>query len=308
MKKYFNLIMMSCVLVAAMALTGCEAGLTSGNGSGDGLDEDFSFSEIYRNIKNMKEEIALLKNENMEQKIEIDTLKGLLGSDGGGLVNDVAALKDTVGDSTSGLVLSVGEVRETLYTASTGLVDAVGDSTSGLVKDVDALEKTVGNTSSGLVKYVDALEKTVGNTTSGIVKDVDGLQLKVGSFTSSGLSNRIGSLEKKLSGVTRKDDDNGYDTLTFSEMNVQINSGSGSTHGPSNGLGNLVIGYNEPYSGPGGARRWGSHYIVVGPENEYWDRGGLVIGHKATNCPPYGAVIQHLYYEVSGEHPTLFRP
>src|SRR5205807_1257654 len=52
----------------------------------------------------------------------------------------------------------------------------------------------------------------------------------------------------------------------FTGCNVNIRSGSGSTDGPTNGLGNLIVGYNEFPSSV--VTRSGSHNIVVGEDHE----------------------------------------
>jgi hypothetical protein len=87
---------------------------------------------------------------------------------------------------------------------------------------------------------------------------------------------RIADLEATLSGVSRGGTP---DTLTFSGMNVQVNDGSGGTGGAVNGLGNLIVGYNENnYS----ATRTGSHNLVVGIDHEYTSFAGLVAGRRNT--------------------------
>ncbi|MCW5198701.1 hypothetical protein VU06_03010 [Desulfobulbus sp. F3] len=67
--------------------------------------------------------------------------------------------------------------------------------------------------------------------------------------------------------------------------NLHIRSGSGSTYGALNGLGNLIIGYNENYSPTEDmpvAARTGSHHLVVGPYHSYSSYGGLVAGYRNT--------------------------
>ena len=59
------------------------------------------------------------------------------------------------------------------------------------------------------------------------------------------LENKIDALEELLAGVSRGVDPNtSQDTLTFTNMNVQIVNGSGGTDGETTGTGNLIIGYN----------------------------------------------------------------
>jgi hypothetical protein len=62
--------------------------------------------------------------------------------------------------------------------------------------------------------------------------------------------------------------------------NVHVRSGSGATrdNGTPTGLGNLVVGYNEPMAGADPSYRGGSHNLVVGPEHLYSSTGGFVAG------------------------------
>jgi hypothetical protein len=67
--------------------------------------------------------------------------------------------------------------------------------------------------------------------------------------------------------------------LVLSGLNLQIVSGSGSTHGPVNGRGNLIVGYDED-NPPGDPPldRSGSHNLVIGSYHIYSSSGGLVAG------------------------------
>jgi hypothetical protein len=71
--------------------------------------------------------------------------------------------------------------------------------------------------------------------------------------------------------------------IIFTGVNLHLRNGSGSTWGESyvtpNGLGNLIIGYNEvnPYWNIYG--RGGSHNVVIGTWHEYSSVGGLVVGY-----------------------------
>ena len=61
------------------------------------------------------------------------------------------------------------------------------------------------------------------------------------------LEAKIDALEALLAGVSRGVDPNtSQDTLTFTNMNVQIVNGTGTTEEETTGTGNLIIGYNEP--------------------------------------------------------------
>jgi hypothetical protein len=68
--------------------------------------------------------------------------------------------------------------------------------------------------------------------------------------------------------------------VTLTGYNLQIVNGTNST-GTINGLGNLIVGYNESRQNFGSAsadNRTGSHNLIVGYANNYSSFGGLVAG------------------------------
>ena len=87
-------------------------------------------------------------------------------------------------------------------------------------------------------------------------------------------------------------------TITITGANLQLVNGMGSSWGDSegdvwnpsthrtNGLGNLIIGYQENRTDDGvgdtddGNYRTGSHNLVVGAMNNYWSWGGLIVGAR----------------------------
>ena len=68
---------------------------------------------------------------------------------------------------------------------------------------------------------------------------------------------------------------NSVRTIRFSGVNVQVVNGTGTTDGPGNGLGNLVVGYQELREDDENDEtddrnlRSGSHNLVVGKANNY---------------------------------------
>jgi len=87
------------------------------------------------------------------------------------------------------------------------------------------------------------------------------------------LKNALSCLDKKRS--TGRD-------LYFLGCNVHVENGDGQTV-KSNGLGNLILGYNEVAMCPSGnCTRTGSHNLVVGVDNEYSASGGIVAGSQNT--------------------------
>ena len=80
----------------------------------------------------------------------------------------------------------------------------------------------------------------------------------------------------------------GQDTWNLSGLNVRLDNGAGTTYGASNGLGNLILGYNESEGGHRDAEgnfmdgevRIGSHNLVVGAGHTYGSNGSLLGGYN----------------------------
>lgn len=68
-------------------------------------------------------------------------------------------------------------------------------------------------------------------------------------------------------------------TLRISGINVQVVNGLGAT-ATTNGLGNLIVGYQELGNEVETDARTGSHYVLVGREHNYKSFGGIVAGES----------------------------
>jgi hypothetical protein len=127
---------------------------------------------------------------------------------------------------------------------------------------------------------------------------VNGLQQQV-----SDQANEISSLKAIVDDHTARLQ---FVTVAGTEMyitgaNLNIRDGSGATSGTPGdtggtvanptGLGNLIIGYNEP-SGDGGfgGPKTGSHNLVIGWGHGYSSVGGLVAGYENSIRGPYSTV------------------
>lgn len=77
-------------------------------------------------------------------------------------------------------------------------------------------------------------------------------------------------------------------TWTFEGVNVKIVSGAGYTSATPNGLGNLIIGYNEASSRTDMCT--GSHNLIVGHANDYTQYGGIVVGYNNVISGPFSSV------------------
>jgi hypothetical protein len=106
-----------------------------------------------------------------------------------------------------------------------------------------------------------------------------------------GLAQRVAALEDLLKHFSREDNE-----VFLTGANLHIVNGLGRTDCGSaeepipdcpNGLGNLIVGYNElrPPPGPGAAQadenvRTGSHNVVVGQQHNFSRFGGIVVGFR----------------------------
>jgi hypothetical protein len=72
---------------------------------------------------------------------------------------------------------------------------------------------------------------------------------------------------------------NGQPAALFEAVNVMVVNGTGSTGGATNGVGNLIVGYDE-FDGEPDDNKSGSHNLVVGDQHNYSSFGGLVAGRQ----------------------------
>ena len=76
--------------------------------------------------------------------------------------------------------------------------------------------------------------------------------------------------------------------IAINGANLWITNGLGTT-AVVNGLGNLIIGYNESRT-PAPDVRNGSHNLVVGDKQNYGSYGGMLAGYTNSVLAPYAAV------------------
>lgn len=78
-------------------------------------------------------------------------------------------------------------------------------------------------------------------------------------------------------------------TIRITGVNVQIVNGLETTES-TNGLGNLIVGYQELGNEREPDERTGSHYVVVGRRNNYSSSGGVVFGESNIGAGQYATV------------------
>jgi hypothetical protein len=112
-----------------------------------------------------------------------------------------------------------------------------------------------------------------------------------------GLPERVAALEDKLAAVTF---DAVTNVLTITGANLRIVNGLGGTE-TTNGLGNLIVGYNEsrvPFAGTD--NRTGSHNVVVGEQLNFSGFVGLVVGFKNEIASGFSSVLAGFGNTASG--------
>lgn len=135
-----------------------------------------------------------------------------------------------------------------------------------------------------------ALQSSQGAQDNQILANSNNLDALGGGLDLSQLTADMDDLNYRFSGVTRQGD-----TLLFTGLNLQVVNGSGKTDGPVNGLGNVIIGYNEtifPFLDVNlpASDKSGSHYLVVGKGLNYAGYGGVVAGLNNVSAKPYASV------------------
>ena len=118
--------------------------------------------------------------------------------------------------------------------------------------------------------------------------------------TSDALEARVAAIEELLQHFSRSGDN-----VYVTGANLHIRNKMDATE-TGNGLGNLIVGYNE-LRGDETDDRTGSHNIVVGNQHSFASYGGLVAGHRNTISGPYASVsggyknaASYQYSSVSG--------
>jgi hypothetical protein len=92
--------------------------------------------------------------------------------------------------------------------------------------------------------------------------------------------------------------------VIFEGVNVHIRNGDDATE-TFNGVGNLVVGYNEGPTTLNPFDRGGSHNLIVGPEHKYLSCGGFLAGFRNTLSGYYTSVSGGYGNEASGNFSSV---
>src|SRR5262245_9593149 len=115
-----------------------------------------------------------------------------------------------------------------------------------------------------------------------------------------GLPARVAALEDKLVAVTFNSANH---ELMLTGANLRIVNGLGSTE-TTNGVGNLIVGYNEPRGFEPDVHT-GSQNVVVGPQHNFSSFGGLVVGLQNEISGQYASVSGGARNHASGDSASV---
>ena len=198
----------------------------------------------------------------------------------------IAALVVALGGVAYATIPDTNGVIHGCYASNAGLLGLLGEKPG----EVRAIDTDKGQTCQSGEMPLDlasqaevAALKTQVSTLQGQVSTLQG---QVSTLQSDDSAQKT-----LLAGVTRTNSGN---TLQFSGMNLQLVNGVGGTE-TTNGLGNLIIGYNE-----GPRIQTGSHNLVLGEGATFTSYGGLIGGDNNTLAAP-DSVVFGLTNEAGGQ-------
>jgi hypothetical protein len=127
--------------------------------------------------------------------------------------------------------------------------------------------------------------------------------LLVGLLTAALPSGRAAEaqLEARVAALTF---DAAANEVVISGANLRIVNGLGTTEA-TNGLGNLIVGYNEARDFGAPDRPTGSHNVVVGREHNFSSVGGLVVGQRNEISGAFAAVSGGVANTASGGNASV---
>jgi hypothetical protein len=113
---------------------------------------------------------------------------------------------------------------------------------------------------------------------------------------------RVGALERTLTHVTSVPGAGGLPEVRITGANLRLVNGLRAT-ATTNGLGNLLVGYNEPRQGAN--VETGSHNVVVGQGHNFSSFGGLVVGRQNEISGAFAAVSGGFDNTASGANAAV---
>jgi hypothetical protein len=251
-------------------------------------------------------------NENLaSQQGDITALQTELGAHAGDTTahhtrySDAEAIAATAGEHFSGAYAELSGTPQLAPVASSGAyADLTGAPALATVATTGAYTDLNGTPALATVATSGAYSDLVGTpvlatvATTGSYNDLNGVPDLSGYATQTWVGNQGYINDPDIADL------GDYLTVDLGEVyidgaNLHIRNGLGWTIPASNGLGNLIIGYN-PLRPQGGDDRTGSHYLVMGERNNYSSYGGIVVGFQNEASGYRSLAIGGAYNHASG--------
>ncbi len=185
------------------------------------------------------------------------------------------------------LAASLAQAVAALRTENAALTAQAGllDSTVSLLKaQSNALSVQLNTQSATIAAMQTALNKEVADR----IAYADAAANTALTSAKSYSDNRLAPVSDKLTHVSRSGTN-----LFITGANVFVRNGAGSTTGSSNGLGNLIVGYNESRN-QGAANpdvRTGSHNLIVGTGANFSRNASIITGVNNTSNGNHASVL-----------------
>jgi len=229
---------------------------------------------------------------------------------GYGLATDIATnaagvvqnASDIAAIDTSGIDTNTADIAQNASDIAANVASIASLEASGVDLTGYATEDWVNTQGYGLASDVAQNAADVAANAAGVAQNAT----DIGNIDLSGLATEsyVDDAVDAAGGVAGLSEylwvDTDSDAVVFEGANVFVQSGSGATDGVVNGLGNLVVGYNE-----GASSRTGSHNLVVGAEHEWTSYGGLVAGYLNAISGPYASVSGGYANAASGDYAAV---
>ncbi len=240
---------------------------------------------------------------------------GLTATDVQAAVDELAALRARIEalesnmQDSSGATINLADLDNRIG-QNEGAIATLQNEVGANQNDLASLQNEVGANQSDLASLqtdVTAAQgdlATLQTDVSAARGDITTLQTDVAAAQGdiANHSTEIGALEALTQDMERTTV-NGYTAVTFTGVNVHIRNGQGATDSSVNGLGNLVVGYDEARTT--NSDKSGSHNLVVGPEHNYSSYGGLVAGTTNTTSAKYASVSGGRFNVASGDYAAV---
>ena len=158
---------------------------------------------------------------------------------------------------------------------------------------INALESALTSLQQTVIQLQSNLNSADQEITT-LQDEITNLNGLISSLDSSALASRVTQIENNpilaLDQYIQLDQtEQDRPTVVFSNTNVQITNGLGVTNAV-NGVGNLIIGYNEKPAGFLTQERAGSHNLVIGRGHRYSSHTGLIAGVNNTITGPESSI------------------